>query len=209
MVAQLPIAALALVLGACSAKGDIRSAATPSFPRGQGMPDGQVVVSRDLVGAPSDCTPQALGQLIVSFLNAVDEGTVNTSLDAFVAPVQDFKWYSDGSSSTPRLNEASQDRSTLAHYFADRHRLGEAAQLLQLAVAVREANDIADIQFILRRVASDLPVAKPYSHGKGAVDCTSGQIIVWSLGEPSPTVGDAICPASDPASGKPIACGSE
>jgi hypothetical protein len=64
---------------------------------------------------------------------------------------------------------------------------------VQLAIETAENDDVGHLEFLLTRRANDIEPARPSTSGKGALDCTKGQIIVWSLAAPGSTV-PALCP---------------
>jgi hypothetical protein len=92
---------------------------------------------------------------------------------------------------------ATQDE--LARYFAGRHRHDERQRLLEVAVGF--ANGLGHIEFRVDRRADDLRglgVTTTIAHGKGALRCGDGRIVVWSMGmhagRRDPHAGFEICP---------------
>jgi hypothetical protein len=64
-----------------------------------------------------------------------------------------------------------------------RHARGEWLRLLELTVGF--ANGLGQIEFRVDRRADDLRrlgITGTIAHGKGAVDCATGKIVVWSMG---------------------------
>jgi hypothetical protein len=90
------------------------------------------------------------------------------------------------------------DRAKLSRYFARRHEHGERMRLLELAVGF--ANGLGQIEFRVDRRADDLRrlgVVGTTAHGKGAVKCSSRQVVVWSMGMPTRRVPEfVICSRS-------------
>jgi hypothetical protein len=129
-----------------------------------------------------------VGQLVVSFFASLNAGDA-TNIDKFFAPAGTFQWYSDAASSTSRLGADATDRTTLATYLRKRHSHHEHGKLIELQTTLRGRGDIADFVFALERTADDLAAHKPYTYGKGAAECATGKIMVWSLGGQFPTRG--------------------
>ncbi len=78
------------------------------------------------------------------------------------------------------------DPQKLGAYFERRAEHRERLQLLEIDVAHDpERSDIAHIAYSLERTADDLGKAfeaQPIAQGKGAIDCPTGTIAVWSMG---------------------------
>jgi hypothetical protein len=198
--------AVALAVGCSGGSGKPR--VSHALPSRTSAPQ-SVVVTRDIPSAPERCTPAAIGRLSVEFFSSLDGGDM-TNVDEFFAPVGTFQWYSDKASGTPRTGSDALDRASLATYFRDRHRHHEDARLIDLVITPRQNGAATDFVFALERTADDLPERARYTYGKGALDCATGKIIVWSLGPQvrtrAETPADA-CPApATSASAAAIIC---
>jgi hypothetical protein len=193
---------VALVAVAIARAGPTTGLATRS---GQ-WPRAQLIVLRN-ARRSEVCSAGEVGALLARISRAVTIGNVMT-LNAAFARAPDFRWYSDGSSGSPRLGVQSTDRATLLHYFADRHRHRERVSLVAVSVAPRSSGQIADLLWVVRRTATDLPSRLGFSPGKGAIDCHSGKITVWSFGSPQATPGPSPCRAI-PSRSTPVSCTRE
>jgi hypothetical protein len=172
--------------------------ASPTVPR--------VVVTRDDPGLPRGCRPRALGGRIVEFLDAVNRGDA-AGAASHADPARGWYSVSEGR----RRHFVTTERGALAGYFARRHRRGERLRLLQLDVSF--ANGLGQVAYLLDRRADDLRrlgVRTTIAVGKGAVDCDTGEIVVWSTGMPVGTRGArerfGICPRPRSAAGAPVVC---
>jgi hypothetical protein len=152
-------------------------------------------VAARLVGDPLACQASSVGRLLVRIARAITSGQTAV-LDRSFARAPQFRWYSDASSSTKRLEANSQNRATLLRYFADRRRHGERMRFLQIRSSVAPTGEIANVSWIIERRARDLPTHLPFTVGKAAVSCMTAQVVVWSLGDPRLTSGASICPGS-------------
>ena len=144
-------------------------------------PPSDVLVTRDDPELPAGCRPGALGQRIVTFLDAVNRGDAAAAA-RYADPQRGWYSVTEGR----RRHFVTSERSALARYFARRHRRGERLRLLELDVSF--ANGLGHIAYRLDRRADDLRrlgVRMAIALGKGAVDCESGEIVVWSMGMPA------------------------
>jgi len=139
----------------------------------------RVVVTRDDPALPAGCRPRPLARRIVAFFDAFNRG--DPAATGFVAP--SGGWYSvtDGR----RRHFVTYSRRGLPAYFARRHRHGERLRLEQVDVSF--GNGLGHIAYVIDRRADDLrrlAITGTTAIGKGAVNCETGQIVVWSMGMP-------------------------
>lgn len=135
----------------------------------------EIVVTRD---APAPCRPRAAANAILRFLEAAGAGRAKAAADAFDFGVQG--WYSVGSGDGAPAGASTTvtDREALRRYLAARHRQGERYRLRVLRISAR-----GGIEFYLRRRAGDLSGGLWVAvEGKGAIDCDTGSLTVWSMG---------------------------
>ncbi len=128
---------------------------------------------------PEDCTRQIVRAGIESFLEAFNKRDIQT-LDALFAPASEFEWYSvSGSGSSRRMGETSRDRSTLLEYFKARFEQDEVLELRSFSSSYERERNLAHFSFRISHEADDL---KPrVRRGKGAFNCGTEKIIVWSM----------------------------
>lgn len=106
---------------------------------------------------------------VVDAYNVGDVATV----DALFAPEGKFEWYSENGL---REGAAARDRSTLVQYVSQRHADGDV-----LTLAKVEPGSGGNFAFYLDGGAEREILSK------GALDCATGLVFVWSLGpDPGP-----------------------
>ncbi|MGZ5384217.1 MAG: hypothetical protein ACXWDC_07870 [Aeromicrobium sp.] len=171
---SVPVLVAALILTACGAGDQL---AVPAE-------DGRQAFVADIDDdAPDTCTPRAVGELVLDMFASINAGAVD--VDSFIAPDADYQWFSvEGSGAGPK---DAYDRSSLAAYFDSRIDMGEKIALIEMSVTHEPQRDLGHISFLLTRAAEDIPVEERTVVGKGAIDCTSGKIVVWAMG-PTPDV---------------------
>lgn len=125
------------------------------------------------------CAEQLTGDTVESFIAAYTNGDPDLT-DRFFADEGKFQWYSEP---PDRLHEAAHDRASLDQYLSDRHAEGDRLRLVELNHnGYRSFDKTGHFDFSVRRNEVDDVI------GKGAIDCLSGGIMVWSLGpNPGPT----------------------
>src|SRR5918999_969389 len=102
-------------------------------------------------------------------------------------------------------------REGLLGYFARRHRHGERLRLEEVDVGYDRGRGLGHIAYRIDRRADDLrrlDITGTTAHGKGAVDCKTGEIVVWSMGM-APGRGHPpfkICPPPRKPSRAIVAC---
>jgi hypothetical protein len=164
----------------------------------------RVVVTRDDTSSPAGCGPGAVARGIAAFFDAFNRG--DPSAVGFVAP--SGGWYSV--TEGRRRHFVTYSRRGLRRYFARRHSRGERLRLEQ--VDVSHANGLGHIAYRIERRADDLRRlgnAGTTAIGKGAVDCASGRIVVWSMGMvpgDDPGAIFEVCPSPRTPSRAIVAC---
>jgi len=163
----------------------------------------RVVVTRDDPALPAGCRPRPLAQRIAAFFDAFNRG--DPAATGFVAP--SGGWYSvtDGR----RRHFVTYSRRGLPAYFARRHRHGERLRLEQVDVSF--GNGLGHIAYLIDRRADDLRrlgITGTTAIGKGAVNCETGQIVVWSMGMPPGSGHERfeVCPPPRKPSRAIVAC---
>lgn len=166
----------------------------------------RVEVVRDSGGAPDACTPRAVGSLVVDFFDAVNREEPEEAVEFFA---EDFEWYSitEGNQDRGGRHFAGYDQADLIDYFADRAQQGERMHLLEITVLYEKSRDLGHVTYNLLRTAADIEGYGPDAGGKGAIDCSSGRIFVWSFGQAkrSMFVGE-LCPGTADPPKVALAC---
>lgn len=114
--------------------------------------------------------PAQIEKRVRDVVDAYNAGDVSRG-DSFFAPEGKFQWYSENGL---REGAAARDRSTLMQYLSKRHLEGD-----EFSVARVEPGSAGNFGFFINRGA------KTEILSKGALDCATGLVIVWSLG-PNP-----------------------
>lgn len=154
-----------------------REAAAPAVVREDAA---RIVVTRDDPRLPAGCRPRPLARRIAAFFDAFNRG--DPSAADYVAPSGGWYSVSDGR----RRQFVAYSRRGLPGYFARRHRHGERLRLVQVDVSF--GNGLGHIAYLIDRRADDLRrlgITGTTAIGKGALDCETGRIVVWSMGMPA------------------------
>ena len=162
-------------------------------------PSMRVDVVRDSGRAPETCAPESVGALVVEFFDAVNREDV-AAIPGFFA--EDFEWYSitEGNPRKGGRHFVARDHQELEEYFSKRATHDERMHLLEITVGYDKARDLGHVVYELLRTADDLDRYGARVHGKGAIQCSTGQIYVWSFGQGkgSGSIGE-LCPGkADP-----------
>jgi hypothetical protein len=164
----------------------------------------RIVVTRDNPGLPAGCRPRRLARRIATFFDAFNRG--DPSAVDYTDPSRGWYSVTDG---RPRRHFVTSSREGLLGFFARRHRHGERLRLAE--VDVDYARGLGHIAFRIDRRADDLRrlgITGTTAHGKGAMDCKTGEIVVWSMGMP-PGRGHPpfqICPPPPKPTRAVVAC---
>lgn len=159
-------------------------------------PAGQpsVLVTRDSDRGPSSCRPGAVGELLVDFVHAVNSG--GEPIDDYF--VSDMQWFSV-TTGNPRAGGShfvAYDKRKLRRYFEERAALHERWRLIAVDVAYERRRNLGHISYFIERSADDLKGFERRALGKGAIDCATGKIVVWSMGarKGAPSNPGSLCP---------------
>lgn len=199
--ARQAAAGVAIEREAAQPAGEKRDAPGQVAPTRRAAP--RVVVTRDDPGLPGGCRPRPLARRIAAFFHAFNRG--DPSAVGYVDPSDGWYSVTDGR----RRHFVTYSRHGLPRYFARRHRHGERLRLLE--VDVSHARGLGHIAYVVDRRADDLRrlgITHTRAIGKGAVNCETGQIVVWSMGMP-PGHGHerfAVCPPPRVPSRAIVAC---
>jgi hypothetical protein len=163
-----------------------------------------VVVTRRDPSLPAACRPRAVALRIAAFFDAFNRG--DPSAMRFFDPQLDWYSVTDG---RPRRHFVTYSRPGLPEYFARRHRHGERLKLEQIDVSL--ANGLGHVAYRIDRRADDLRrlgITGTTAVGKGAVDCTTGRIVVWTMGMAPGRgyPGFEVCPGTEAPRGAIVAC---
>ena len=158
-----------------------------------------IIVTRDDETLPSGCTPLEIAQFILGFFDAFNQGDQEQLANMFL--LGDNRWYSvDGAN--PDTNFVAYDLKSLLIYFGERHQHQERLQLMKVNVSYPSWHGGADIAFVVKRTADDIEPGiygpERFASGKGAIYCTAGKIMVWSMGMPPPDIQETSLPTTCP-----------
>lgn len=123
------------------------------------------------------CSDDGARELVENFLSAYVLGQSGDHLaDRFFASDDRFEWYSD----TPtRVGEEAKNRESLDAYFVRQHMNGDSLTLVDFSYSgYRGEDDTGHFGMVLSRMKQ----SEQLFIGKGAIDCSSGTIIVWTVG---------------------------
>lgn len=128
--------------------------------------------------SPNACVEPKVEQLLVSFVTAYNANEPQVA-PRFFASVPTFKWFSDAPARIGNGKTVSRiydpfDRSTLDAYLDERRAGGDRLRLVSFDF-VGVSQGAASFAFVLERPDG-------IAQGKGAVDCRSGLMAVWSVG---------------------------
>lgn len=172
-----------------------------------GTPAQEIRVTGEPARAPKACRPETVGRLVVDFFSAVNSGA--SRITDFFAP--ELEWYSvtEGDPQADGRHFVSSDSTELREYFKNRAAHGERIQLLEIQVAYERRRNIGNVVYNLERTADDLAGYGDEAHGKGAIDCETGRILVWSMSQGGNSVGvGELCPGRPDPPDVALACAS-
>jgi hypothetical protein len=207
----LPVLVLALLVLGCGKdpghdtqpsepEGD--GAGGPAVQPGR-EPTTKVIVTSDDASLPDGCHPRQLAGLVIDFIDAFNRGDQERLSRLFFISEgpspPDFsegRYYPWSWFSVSEVGEGGRiengfvtyDQGDLLRYFAERHRHGESLGLVKVsstqAGLLGEENNVG-IVYVLTRDAEDLEpgLGGParIASGKGAINCQSQRIFVWSM----------------------------
>ena len=172
-------------------------------------PDREIVVTHDDPGLPNRCRPRPLAKVTLSFLDALKKGR-RRRLQRFFGP--DFKWFSVTNSPVAghRKHFVAYKAERAIDYIAERR--GFNLKLKEIMVdgapSMRRSDVAYDGIWTVRRNG----VTRRWIFvGKGAINCRSRTVKVWSMSVPEDDTNPGFCPAPAEALGPRtvIACVSE
>lgn len=143
----------------------------------QALPASQTELSAPSRAAQADerCSPEAVRSTVEAFLQEAQASPVR-AVQQYIAPEPLFEWFS----AEGRLGSDSRDRGTLVEFLKLRSTDAGQSELVHFERNGR-GQGIAHFGFRIRRAEGDSSSVFP---GKGALDCGSGTIVVWSEGAP-------------------------
>ena len=162
-----------------------------------------MIVTSDDDSLPDGCHPRQVAELVISFVNAFNSGDqANLGRIFFLSEgpsppdfaergYDPWSWYTVGmveEGGKIETNFVTYNQGELLRYFAERHRHGELLELIKVsstqAGLLDEENNVG-IVFVLTRDAEDLDPGlggpSRIAFGKGAINCESRQLFVWSM----------------------------
>jgi hypothetical protein len=206
----LPLLIVACFVLGCRGEQDLSRDSQPagdgvreSVARPGHEPATKVIVTSDDASLPDGCRPRQIAELVIGFIDAFNSGDQNRLARLFFisegASPPDFSqrgyypwsWYSVSEVGTGgRIEDGfvTYNQGELLRYFAERHRRGERLELLKVSATqagLLENEGNVGIVYVLTRDAEDLDpgLGGPdrIATGKGAINCGSQRIFVWSM----------------------------
>lgn len=177
---------------ACASAAFVLAVGSDDRPEGTDSstdPKLELTVTRDDTSFPSGCRPRRVASRLIGFFDAFNDGDASRLRGTFArASTGDtgFKWYSVGRgnpAATGQQEYVTSDPEALPAYFEARHQQRERLTLIALAVGLRD--NTGQLEYYLRREADDFDragIMTTVTEGKGAIECSTGRIFVWSMG---------------------------
>ena len=203
LVAGIAGVALASCTGATTPLRAPRSPVPPPSSR-------EVVVIGTTFDGPKACQPREAAGLVQDFLAAISQGD-DAAVAAILTPEPRFMWYS---ASLDLRNHAAFDVAETRTLLQRRAEAHEEGLLLALSVQFDPRRRLGHIAYALSLRADDVQPAADGSdrlvEGKGAIDCATGTIMVWSMGTDArrTTIADLppYCPGAHQLGDEIVAC---
>lgn len=198
--------ATAVVFGACtSAPQSVTGPLAGRDPSPEARLTQQVRVTRDATAGPLHCRPEQVGRLVVDFFAAVNRGHLADIMRAFT---KKNGWYSvtEGNPRNGRRHFVAYRPAKLRSYFKARIRQHERMHLVEIDVGYERPGNLGHVAYSLIRSADDLDGYAEEAAGKGAIDCASGRIAVWSMGQIKKPIPGNLCPGTPDPPAVAIAC---
>ena len=143
---------------------------------------GSVTPTTETVAAPPSCSAQGVRDSVERLVAAMNEGDV-TAADAAVAPKPQFQWFSVD---PERLNAAAYDRGSLREFLEAQVTAGQQTELIFFSFTSFRVEDRTG-HFGFRLAQRSQAEQPTEAVGKGAIDCDTGLIMVWSVGPREPS----------------------
>jgi hypothetical protein len=135
----------------------------------------------DAVAVPPLCTPPKVVASVQSFLDAVND----RDLDHANASIADSPTFVSFAVNPERFDESATNRSTLRAFLKSDVVDGRRMELLEFNTFYNADNGTGDFNFRLRQTLSDGTTT--VAIGKGATDCGTALIVLWTVGPREPS----------------------
>lgn len=132
---------------------------------------------------PHQCLTSEVERTVTSYFRDLSDGRIGQAL-ARIAQSDRFNWYSVDTRPYPgsRIGVDARSYNGLSRYLNARQSHGEKWKLHDFRYyGERKGEQVGNFGLSLIRVAADTDGKTQMMHGKGAVDCRSGNIMVMSL----------------------------
>lgn len=199
-----------LLAGACISVADTEAdqpVVVPSTPSARVSTANQEIrVTRDSQRGPQPCRPRQVGETVTGFFNAINRGDAEEAIDYLTS---ELGWYSitEGNPRDGGRHFVAYNSDELRDYLHRRVSVDERVYLLEIDVDYEPARAIGHVAYSLLRTAEDLTDYAAEAGGKGAIDCDSGRIAVWSMGQGlKPLSVGELCPGEAAPPQLAIAC---
>jgi hypothetical protein len=165
----------------------------------------QVKVTRNTAEGPERCSPSQVGRTVTNLFAALNRGDVDVALDAFT---DKLGWYSvtEGNPDKRGRHFVAYEPGKLRSYFKDRIGHNERMYLVEIDVGYERPGNLGHVAYDILRSADDLKGYASNAHGKGAIDCDTGRIAVWSMAHGKKATPGSLCPGEPDPPGVAIVC---
>ena len=167
---------------AVSASGVVRSQPDPTVSETKPPITQEIKVTRDTDLGPEACRPRQVGETVVNHFQAINQGDPEEAM-SHVDP--EGGWYSvtEGNPRRDGRHFVTSDSDELLGYLTDRVAVNERVYLREIDVGYDDARNLGHVSYVLVRTADDLDVYGDIAQGKGAIECDTGKIRVWSMAQ--------------------------
>jgi hypothetical protein len=171
------------------------------------------VIVEDDDSIPAPCRPEAVAVSLWKLFDAVNRSDLS-GVDTVVGDESEFQWYSvsEGNPSKGGSYFTARNLEDMKTYLAERSDENEKLDLLALQVRYDSKRHEVSLQLEVRRTADDLDergFTDAIAHGKGAVECDGGKLVLMSLGldkDPAYTQAKLCSSPSDAPLDATLAC---
>ncbi len=145
------------------------------------LPDATTVATGSATSSPP-CGANEARDSVERLIAAMNIGDA-PSADALVARTPRFQWFSVN---PERLNADASDRASLGEFLSAQVAVGQQTELISFSFTFYRAEDHTG-NFAFRLSQRSAEAQPTEAAGKGAIDCDTGLIMVWTVGPRGPS----------------------